>query len=59
MDLTKQQNNKTAQDKAVKQLLDQGMSWSEMWMTFGQRRYNYDENFLAVSNFAKDHKIIL
>ena len=58
VDLTKQQNNKTAQDKAVKQLLDQGMSWSEMWMTFGQRRYNYDENFLAVSNFAKDHKII-
>ena len=28
------------------------MSWSEMWLRFGQGNYNYDENFTAVSNEA-------
>ena len=28
-----------------------------MWMTFGQQRYNYDDNFLKVSNYAKKHKL--
>ena len=28
------------------------MSWSEMWLKFGQSNYNYDENFTAVSNEA-------
>jgi hypothetical protein len=28
-----------------------------MWMTFGQARYNYDEHFLEVSNYAVTHKI--
>lgn len=29
-----------------------------MWMSFGQRRYSYDENFMAVSNYAKDNIIL-
>ena len=33
------------------------MSWSEMWLTFGQNRYNYDDNFLSVSNYVKKNKI--
>jgi hypothetical protein len=38
-------------------MLDDGKSWSDMWMTFGQRRYGYDENFMEVSNYAKNNKI--
>lgn len=57
VDLTKQQNNKTAQDETVKNLLDQGKTWSQMWMEFGQSKYGYDKNFLSVSNYAKNNKI--
>ena len=52
MDLSNQSNNATAKNSTVKELLDSGMSWSEMWMTFGQKKYPYDENFRAVSNYA-------
>ena len=58
VDLTKQQNNKTADDKLVKQMLDDGCSWSKMWLLFGQKRYDYDKNFLAVSNYAIKNDIL-
>lgn len=52
VDLNNQENNTTAKNSTVKELLDSGMSWSEMWMTFGQKKYPYDENFMAVSNYT-------
>ena len=55
--LDNQTSNNTAKNEGVKKLLDSGMSWSEMWMTFGQQKYPYDENFLAVSNFAMKNPI--
>ena len=58
VDLSNQENNNTANNKDVKEMLSKNMSWSEMWMTFGQQRYNYDENFLAVSNYARNNKIL-
>lgn len=58
VDLNKQESNKTAQDETVKAMLNNSMSWSEMWMTFGQKRYNYDENFLSVSDFVKNNQIL-
>ncbi len=57
VDLNNQSNNDIARDPNVKELLDAGMSWSEMWLTFGQTRYPYDKNFLAISNYAMRHKI--
>lgn len=29
-----------------------------MWLKFGQQKYNYDENFLKVSNYALNNGII-
>lgn len=58
VDLTNQSSNSTAQDKAVKVLLDSGMSWSQMWLKFGQDRYPYDNNFRAVSNYAMENNIL-
>ena len=58
VDLSKQENNATAQNKDVKEMLEKGYSFSQMWMTFGQQRYNYDENFLSVSHFAKNNILI-
>jgi hypothetical protein len=28
-----------------------------MWLLFSQGKYDYDENFKAVSDYAKDHPI--
>lgn len=57
VDLSMQENNTTAHDESVKKLLREGKSWSEMWLRFGQDRYPYDDNFLAVSNYVIDNNI--
>lgn len=57
VDLNNQENNKPFHDKKVQELLKQGMSFGEMWVQFGQDRYNYDEPFLEISNYIKTHKI--
>ena len=57
VDLEHQEKNNTAKNAEVKQLLESGKTWSEMWMTFGQQRYNYDPNFEEVSNFAMQNPI--
>jgi hypothetical protein len=44
-------------DKTVVDLLKAGKSWSEMWMLSGQKRVNFDSNFLAISNYAINHYI--
>ena len=45
-------------DPDVEKMLDEGKTWSDMWMSFGQKRYNYDANFTEVSNYAKNNKLI-
>ena len=57
VDINKQQNSNAFKNGEVQKMLNSGMSWSEMWLTFGQNRYNYDQNFMAVSNYAKNNKI--
>ena len=57
VDLTHQEGNDTANNELVKKLLSHGGTWSDMWLQFGQTKYNYDKNFMAVSNYAKKHKI--
>lgn len=57
VDLNKQDTNASFKDSDVQELLKAGLSWSEMRMKFWQQKYFYDENFLAVSNYALKHKI--
>ncbi len=57
VDLNNQEGNVSLKDKQVQELLKTGKSWSEMWLEFGQSRYNYDKNFTEVSNFAKENDI--
>ena len=35
----------------VKKLLDNGDSFSDMWLKFGQKKYPYDDNFRSVSSY--------
>lgn len=50
VDLQNQPNNIAMQDETVQALLNQGESFSSMWIQFSQNRYPYDANFLEVLN---------
>ncbi len=58
VDLTKQEGNKAFYDKNVQRLLKKEKTWEKMCLSFGQERYNYDGNFKAISNYAKNNSII-
>ena len=57
VDLDTQQDNKTFYDPSVQKLLNEGKCWSEMWMEFGRKRYDYDDNFREVSEYAEKNDI--
>lgn len=58
VDLNDQQDNKTFYDERVQKFLKDGKSFSDMWLLFGQSLYSYDENFTAVSNYARKNDIL-
>ena len=57
VDLNNQEGNNIMSNPTVKGLLDDGKSWSEMWLLFGQRTYGYDEHFTEVSNYVREHNV--
>lgn len=57
VDLNNQQKNSRFNNPEVQKIIKSKKSWSESWLDFGQKRYNYDENFTKVSNYAKNNKI--
>lgn len=52
------ENERNVKNADVKRLLDNGLSWGQMWLRFGQERYDYDKNFAEVSKFAEKHDIL-
>ena len=56
VDVTNQEGNISFNDERVQSLLKQNKSWSEMWMLYGQSKYNYDDNFKKVSDFAMKYE---
>ena len=57
VDLSDQSNNVAFNNKRVQELLKTDNSWSSMWLKFGQQVYPYDDNFMAVSNYALNNEI--
>lgn len=57
VNLNEQKDNNIMNNLKVKSLLKKDKSWSKMWLEFGQMTHNYDENFLAISNFAINNEI--
>lgn len=57
VDLTEQDDNDTFHDESVQSLLQDGSSWSTMWLKFSQQKYPYDENFQSISNYAMNNEI--
>lgn len=57
VDLNNQDNNETINNDKVKKLLEEGKSFSDMWLSFGQSKYPYDDNFMSVSNYVMNNEI--
>ena len=57
VDVNKEKDSQKVHDEVVMELFKQNKSRSEMWLTFSQMKYSYDENFMAVSNYILSHKI--
>ena len=57
VDLNNQDNNTISKNEVVQNLLMENQSWSDAWIKFGQSNYSYDENFMAISNYALNYKI--
>ena len=57
VDLNHQEGNDIMNDDLVKKLVSDQKSWSEMWLEFSQKKYPYDKNFLAISEYVKNNKI--
>jgi len=57
VDLNNQENNQSLNNETVKKLIEEGNSFSNMWLAFGRSLYPYDENFQEVSNYLSNTKI--
>ena len=51
------QNNIALDNNRVKKLLEEGKTWSEMWMEFGREHTSFDKNFESVSIFAEKNNL--
>ena len=57
VDLNNQEGNTTYYDKEVQEYIKNADSWSKMWLNFNKKRYNYDENFISILNYALENNI--
>lgn len=55
VNLNNQNNISELENARVKELISQGLSWSEMWLRYW--RDVYDDNFKAISDYALNNKI--
>ena len=57
VDLSNQPNNPAMKSQEVIDLINAGNSFGELWLQFSRNRYNYDDNFQKVSEYATKNKI--
>ena len=57
-DISPKEKERYEKSDDVKDLLKQGISWGQIWIKSGQKRYDYDRNFMEVSQCAFDSDIL-
>lgn len=57
VDLNNQKDNDIINQPLIKKQMQEGTSWSTMWLLNGQKNHSYDDNFLDVSNYALENSI--
>ena len=58
VDITKHLSKDAQNSEELKKSLFEEGGWSKSWLKFSRERYNYDENFLSVSNYATKNDIL-
>ena len=59
VDITKHLSKEAQNSEELKKSLFEQGGWSKSWLKFSRERYNYDENFLSVSNYATNNDILI
>lgn len=59
VDLTQQEGNEVMDTEFMKEWLKDGKTWSDLWLEYWWEKYNYDDNFMAVSSYVKNNYINL
>ncbi len=57
VDLKNQKNNTALGNEEVQRLLNSDEKWSTLWIKYGEKNNNFDENFMAVSEYIIKNKI--
>ena len=57
VDVHDQEGNPNAKNKLVQELINLGYNFSEMWMEFGRRTYNYPEELNNISKYAQNNNL--
>lgn len=57
VDVHDERNKENIHVAEAEQMIAEGMSWSQMWITFDQKRHGFDKHFMEVSEYAKENKI--
>lgn len=57
VDLNNQEGNESLSNPLIREFLDKGLFWSEIWIKYGQNKYPYDEHFMAVSKYIENNNI--
>ena len=57
VDLNNQKSNQASENENVKHLLEEGYSWSQMWIKNDLHLIDFDENFRKVNEYAFSNNI--
>ena len=58
VDITNQDNVLVKHDNNVVERIKEGQTWSQMWLNYTRERVKYDDNFLKISAYALNNKIL-
>lgn len=57
VDLSQQHDNSIFTNEDVNALLNNGLSWSQMWIEYNRSKNKFDENFYAISDYIYNNNI--
>ena len=58
VNMNNQKALKSINNQYVNKLVENSSSLSEMWIKYGQNKASYDDNFLSVSNYVLNNKLL-
>ncbi len=58
VDLDKEMSSgRTIYNPDAYKMYEEGASWSDMWISFDEKKCGYDDNFMEVSNYVKNNGV--